>query len=431
MRLLKKGLFSFCLFSLLVGAAVLTRAEDNTDQDSTLMKAVATDAGRMSPSEQKLFKQSIQSTKESVARDSLDVFYRDALDYYHQGQYDEALELLDNIYSVDPYYEDVGTLRETIKRLKDSHDISSKRGILDEYMHKGNAAHAAGQNVTAINYWKQALMVNASYEPAKKKIAQVNHIMAQKQYEAGYLYYHHGDLEQALDSWSNAIVLDPSYKHRGLLTLMSKVQLLLRRDQAAQMTARASQQYADRDLPGALQTYEDLLAIDPRNDDARRMSAKIKIQLGQLAYRAARDSLSQHFYAQAIKQFQESIKYGFEIQRSQKGIQDAEHLVESAQVEKRRAAKAATAASTATVTSSDNVPAAPAAPAASATPANPEEANAHYRESLAAIRSKDYHRAIEECEIASQLNPTDEHIYIACQRAKQEWNAMNSGRGAQ
>ena len=390
------------------------------------MKAVATDAGQISPSEQKLYKQSIQSTKESVARDTLDVFYRDALDYYHQGEYDEALQLLDNIYSVDPYYEDVANLRETIKRVRDSHDISSKRGILDEYMRKGNAAHAAGQNVAAIKYWKQALMVNASYEPAKRKIDEVNHAMAQKQYEAGYLYYQHGDLEQALDSWSNTIVLDPSYKHRGLLTLMSKVQLLLKRDQAARMTAQAAQQYADKDLPGALQTYTDLLAIDPRNEEARRMSSKIKIQLGMVAYKSARDSLEQHYYAQAIKQFQESIKYEFEVTRSQKGIQEAERLSEVAQEEKRHAAKAGVASSSATATTT-----AAAAPTAPTTPPNPEEANIHYRESLAAIRNKDYHRAIEECEIASQLNPTDEHIYIACQRAKQEWAMVSSGHSGQ
>ena len=55
-------------------------------------------------------------------------------------------------------------------------------------------------------------------------------------------------------------------------------------------------------------------------------------------------------------------------------------------------------------------------------------AEAHYRECLAAIRSKDYHRAVEECEIAGQLNPSEEHIYVARERAKQEWTAANSGR---
>ena len=61
-------------------------------------------------------------------------------------------------------------------------------------------------------------------------------------------------------------------------------------------------------------------------------------------------------------------------------------------------------------------------------PADPAAAEAHYRECLAAIRGKDYHRAVDECEIAAQLNPGDEHIYVARERAKQEWNAVNAGR---
>src|SRR5882672_1213437 len=162
-------------------------AEESNDP---MMRAVALDAGsKVSPSERKLFQQSIQSSKESIARETLDVFYRDALDYYHDGRYDESLELLEKIYSIDPYYEDVATLRETINRLKTSHDIQSKRGVLEDYMRKGKAAEEAGQNVAAINFWKQALTVNAAYEPARKKIQETHHAMAQKEYEAGYLYF--------------------------------------------------------------------------------------------------------------------------------------------------------------------------------------------------------------------------------------------------
>ena len=69
------------------------------------------DSGKPAPGEDTLYKQSIQHTKQSIARETLDVFYHDALDYMHDNRNDEALELLDKIYSVDPAYEDVGRLR--------------------------------------------------------------------------------------------------------------------------------------------------------------------------------------------------------------------------------------------------------------------------------------------------------------------------------
>jgi tetratricopeptide (TPR) repeat protein len=401
-------------------------AQAADDGPDVMMKAVAMDAGRISPAERKLYEESIRSTKKNIARETLDVFYRDALDFYRQGRYEEAQEWLEKIYSIDPYYEDVATLRQTISLLKTSHDIESKRGILEDYMRKGNQAQQAGQNVQAVKYWKQALTVNASYEPAKKKIAQVNHALAQKQYEAGYLYYHHGDLAEALDSWSNAIAMDPSFKQRGLLLLMSKAELALRRDRAGKLATQGSQQYAQKDLRGALQSYEELLTIDPRNEEARRMAAKIKIQLGQAAYKAARESLSQDMYAQAIKQWQESIRYGYEVQRAQRGIQEAENLVQ-----RERAAKAAPAKKPAKDPEDQQAAQAPPPPAAPPPVINAKEAEAHYREGLAAIRNKDFHRALSELEIASQLNPNDEHIYVARERARQEWNSANAARTAQ
>jgi hypothetical protein len=43
------------------------------------------------------------------------------------------------------------------------------------------------------------------------------------------------------------------------------------------------------------------------------------------------------------------------------------------------------------------------------------------------MRAKDYHLALQELDIASQQDATDEHIYMARQRAQQEWaSATNS-----
>jgi tetratricopeptide (TPR) repeat protein len=424
------------LKSAIVTLGVLTVVSPvRADDQDAMLKAMAMDAGsKVAPAQNKLFQQSIQSTKESIARETLDVFYRDALEYYHAGKYDEALESLDRIYSIDPYYEDVGTLRETITRLKTNHDFQSRRGILEDYMRKGNRAQQSGQSIAAINFWKQALMVNPSYEPAKRKIAEVNHQLAQKQYEAGYLYYHHGNLDEALDSWTNAITLDPSYKQRGLLLLMSKVQLAQKKDKVSKLAAQGHQQYTQNELTAALQTFQELQALDNRNEEARHMIAKIKIQLGQAAYQAGQDALNNGLYAEAIRSWQDSIKYEYEIQKSQKGIQETERRMRGDQEAKTAARKKPAAA--APIDDGRAAPAATNAPAppATAQPACPppqenvDQADAHYREGLTAIRGKDIHRALEELEIASKLNPCDEHIYVAKERARQEWSAASAAR---
>ena len=37
--------------------------------------------------------------------------------------------------------------------------------------------------------------------------------------------------------------------------------------------------------------------------------------------------------------------------------------------------------------------------------------------------------AVKELDIATQLDPTDEHIYMARQRAQQEWSAASGATG--
>jgi hypothetical protein len=54
----------------------------------------------------------------------------------------------------------------------------------------------------------------------------------------------------------------------------------------------------------------------------------------------------------------------------------------------------------------------------------------HYRQILAAVRVKDFHRALEECEKARQFDPSNERIYVACERARQEWENMKAGGGS-
>jgi tetratricopeptide (TPR) repeat protein len=416
---------SVLLLLLLFSVSFLYAAGDDAPdaRDVQLMKAASMDAGRMSSSEDRLYEESIRSTKQSIARETLDVFYRDAVDFYREGRYDESLDLLNKIYSIDPYYQDVASLRDTVGRMKISQDNQSRRNLLEDFMRKGNKALADGQNVVALDYWKQALVVDPHYEPALKKIHEVRHMMAQKEFETGYLHYHHGDMVEALDNWSNAIALDPSFKQRGLLLLMAKVELGIRKDRINRLATQAGEQYEQHDLEGALDSYNELLQLDPRHEEARRMSAKIRILIGQAAFKRAHQELSKHLYVLAIKDWEKSIQYGFEIQRSQKLIQEAERL---ARINRQPKPKPAPKPAVVEVSSAPVVAQAPKGP-----PPNPEEALTHYRQGLQAFREKDFHRAVEELEIAKQLDPTNEHIYIAYERAKNAWAAVSAGQAAE
>lgn len=412
--------------------ALPLQAADDSSNDRMMKAAVMMEGGgKFSNSEKTLFKQSIRSAKENVARETLDVFYRDALDAYYRSRYDEALELLNNISAVDPYYEDVATLKETITRIKYSRDIQSKRGILDDYMKQGNEARKEGRNVQAISFWKQALTVNPNYRPALKKIEEVNKEMARSHYEEGYRNYKAQDYEQAYDNWSNAIALDPSLKDRGLLQMLSKTQITLQKGQTSRLNAQASQLYADGNYYEAFQIYEQILKVEPRNEEARRMTAKLRLKMGATTFSAAQKAQSARQFDLAIRNWQESIRYGYEVEKSEAGIKQAEQSIRAARLPRKPVVATPKASTAPAANAGEGDSEEPGAPAQPKQVANPEEANKHYRLGLAAIRSKDYHHALEELELASRYDPDNEHIYVARERARQEWKQMNTSKGGQ
>ena len=76
------------LFAPTLWAAAPIRIPD------AVMKTMAKDNAPISNTDKELFKSSVRSAKSSIARDMLDTFYADAVDFQNERRYDEALELL-------------------------------------------------------------------------------------------------------------------------------------------------------------------------------------------------------------------------------------------------------------------------------------------------------------------------------------------------
>jgi len=393
---------------------------DNTD---ALMKTMTGEGGRISNNDKDLFNQSIRSTKGSIARDMLDSFYSDAVELQNDRRYTEALELYEKILSIDANYKDVNNRRERILKLQSNAQQVSVRRSAVELIRQGDASMRQGLTLQAIGYWEQALAKDPQNAEARKKIDQTKKDMARRQFESGYIHYKHNELEDALDSWQNAIAFDPALKNKGLLMLMSKVEVQLRQNQVTRLANQGYDQQQAGDLRGALRSYDELLTIQPRHEDARRSRAKLRIQLGQQEMKAAQQAAAENRYQDAIERYQATIDMGWEKGRAEAGISQ----MQAALAKSRQpvvVAKPAVKVKNTPKPPEDDKPAIP--PPAVAV--DPKKAKEHYRNGLAAIRSKDYERAVNELEKAKELDATDERIYMALERAKQEWRSAGTGQ---
>jgi len=152
--------------------------------------------------------------------------------------------------------------------------------------------------------------------------------------------------------------------------------------------------------------------LEPRHEEARRMTAKIKIQVGQNALKAAQAALalatirgpSAGGQGHAIR------LRDIALQRRQDGNPARHRDRQAAETQKikKRAPEVAVSTTPAPALSP---------PAASPDPAGqPEEALVHYRQGMAAIRKKDFHLALDELDVAYKLDPSNERIYMARER---------------
>jgi tetratricopeptide (TPR) repeat protein len=419
MRIKLSPALLFCCFGV-ASAAVTVPAADTDDK---LMRA-GSEAGKISNTEKDLFQDAASNAKRSIALETLDFFYQDAMELYRARRYDEALMNFERIYSADPNFKDVAQMRLQVLKLKNSAVQASNRVTIQEIMGKGNRAAKAGQTVQAMTFWKEALAIDPNYAPAKKKIEESNKVFGQKQFQAGYVHYKHGDLEDALDAWTLAIAYDPSLKNRGLLVLMAKVELAVKKDKVARLASQGFDQYQAGDFQGSLQSYSELVKLEPRHEEGQRMSAKIRIQLGQVAFKSAQEKMAAKKYQDAIADWELCLKYGFEKKRSEAGIQEAKAKIEAASkpVVVSKPKSKPTKVTPPPAAEPQEPPPPPPAPVAK----DPIEAKVHYRKGMAAIRNKDFNLAVQEFEKAYDLDPTDERIYMGLERARQEWRGMSA-----
>lgn len=399
-------------------------------------------AAAVSSSDRATYQDYIKSMKSDIGRDTaLEIKYQEAVEFMGGKRFEEAKALLDQIVAIDPGYKNATKLRNDIDKIQSERENKSHAVFIRDKMRQGDIARKQGNRVQAISSYREALAVDPKNEAAQKKIQDINSELGRKQFEAGYIHYNRNDLEDALDAWSEAIALDPSLKQKGLLTLMTKVEKTVRQEQITRLAQQGYEQNSRGDLEAALASYNSVLRLQPRHEEARQVSTKLKYQLGQQAISQAQAAMARTDYVSAKGFADKSIQYGWEVSAAQKIKSSADRAIQEAKrpktvIKKPRTQKPEKPDTSVGAEAGENPQGQPSAGSTGAQAApppvqarDPEKAMAHYRQILAAVRVKDFHRALEECEKAKSLDATNERIYVACERARQEWENMKSGAG--
>jgi tetratricopeptide (TPR) repeat protein len=157
-----------------------------------------------------------------------------AIRFYQEGHYGEALEMFRKIAVIDPEYPQLGEYlarAESADEKERAHRLGEeKRQEIVRWVELGTKALEQARYTDAEKYFQNALGLDGSNSRARSYLAMVQAEIqrrhdpkaAQQHYEAGLIAYASGKLEEAIREWTIVTRMNP--QHEKAVNALSKVQ---------------------------------------------------------------------------------------------------------------------------------------------------------------------------------------------------------------
>lgn len=272
--------------------------------------------------------------QEEEAFEKAEVLYRDGLAQYNNGKINEAIKQLEEVIKLNPQHrkaqELLAKVREKAADIKKEERERMIRETVERHYFKGIDYYAEGQFNNAIKEWEEVLKIDPTHSGAKEylnkardKIAQVSSREKRKEgkarnareekievyYRQGINYYLAGEFKAAIGQWEEVLKMDPS--HNGATGYIAKAKERLKisgegmgyseyqeeieeyvKELEKTGTTDAEKEeliamhyqdglvaYAHGDLSQALKEWQIVLKLDPEHKKARRAIIKLQAEM--------------------------------------------------------------------------------------------------------------------------------------------------------
>ncbi len=217
-------------------------------------------------------------------------FYSSAMDYYGQGNLEEALANLDRALLWDPEYQEAKDMYQKIseeKRVKDA----------EAYVNRGIELYNQSDFINAITEFEKALELDpgnslatkwqenaftamvelqkTKYKKKQQMAGKVSDLMKQ-----GVSYYSKGKYSKAESKFNEVLEIDPNNQEAKQYLQLSQN---ARKTKAQDMVRKAQAYEAKSNYAKAISYYKKALSYDPSNPDANKGLANARANAGKLA----------------------------------------------------------------------------------------------------------------------------------------------------
>ncbi len=405
-------------------------------EESLFLDLQKTGLGSLSEfEEKKKFLETIKLEKQKIQGTMLGNIYENALEYYHQGNYEDAKNLALKIISIDPNYQDAQMLLEASNQLRGSgRSGMSEKLMIEDRFKTALSYYNEGRIIEAQAKMQEVVKLSPNNIKAKYWLARMRDDLKEYYSQKGEEAYKDRDLKGSLDNYYNALLIRP--RDARTIEWITRIENELRQQKSNDALKGALEMYAQGRLKDAYEGLKRALQIQPGDTKAGKLLAEVKLEIENGYLAGGRKYYGARRYNEAIAEWDKAKPYTANMSYLDKLISRAREQMKAESDEKRRradqAARRAKAEEEARAKEeADRAKAEAEAKRKGVTvaevikkPVGISEENRlagqqHYMEGLKFFQNSNYEKARDEWTIARQLDPGNADSATGLKRIEQ------------
>lgn len=270
----------------------------------------------------------LQRIVEIQNKDAEEYFLR-GLGYYSQKSYLKSIEAFEQALALNADYAEAERYLDLAQKAIESQQLELKRLLTD-----GERLARRQDFPAAMQRYQLALSIDPNNQTAQEQTKRledrVKGYLAEK-LQAGDKAFQRGSYDQAVELFRQVLAISPSDETaKGFLQRIDQQQ----RQRIDEILQRGQQQFDAKDFSRALNSFEEVLSLDPNNATAKqkKQEALAKISLAQLIERG-KTFYQQNQYLKAMEVFSQVLEQDPANAASQRYLEDCQKQLEL-QVEK-------------------------------------------------------------------------------------------------
>ncbi|HNT96750.1 MAG TPA: hypothetical protein PKK31_00615 [Elusimicrobiales bacterium] len=258
--------------------------------------------------EKKKFLDTVKLEKQKIQYKMLQGVYDNAYELYRSGDYESARDMAARILAIDPNFQDAAMILEASDQLRGSaRPALSERVMIEDRFKAALSLYQEGRIVEAHRAMEEVSKLAPNNIKARYWLGRMKDNLKDYYVAKGEEDYARRDLKGALDNYYNALLIKP--RDNAIIERIARSEEELRRERATDGLKTALEAYARGDLKGAHDGLRRVLEIQPGDAKAGKLFSDVRGEIEQGFLERGKQLYGRRKYTEAIGEWDKAKPY--------------------------------------------------------------------------------------------------------------------------